>query len=130
MNIRKIRKWIAYLLFAYSLLLAIPSGIDDILNFNLASLLVAKLGIAQIDALIATYTIIPILLIIFAVILYPAQNGYVISKFKAKFMAKSKFLRSKFKKNPFISSAIAIIFFIIIYNLFKIYYNWISKFIK
>lgn len=129
MNIRKFRKWLAWALFVFAIALAIPSGFDEWINFTLASFLVSWLKWDMFNSLFFTYTFLPLICFFLAIFIYPANNGYVINKFKNILTQKTRFIRNKFKKNPFVSIVISIIFFIVLYNLFKIYYGWIQKFI-
>lgn len=104
MSIRKIRILVSLILSIIGFLLLIPAFFlspDDILNFLLASALTIYFGFEPIFALLLTYTIIPIALILISVQIYPAKNGYVFKeKIKKPLYHKIGKVFYFFKKNP------------------------------
>ncbi len=130
MNIRKIRKWIAYLLLIGAIALAIPAGFspDDLFtNIPVASWLNNTFGFSLASSLLFSYTLIPILFFLASVVVYPAKNNYVAKKFLEILKEKFKQILKKAKKNPIIWIFI-VIMIIVTYKLLEIYQKYIMRF--
>lgn len=93
----KHKKWIAWGLIIAGVAYAFTGDFvsDLVINVPTAQFIAQYLGVPFEMALLATFTVVPIALIGAGVLIYPAQNNYVLHKIKGKLLGKKKKRRKK-----------------------------------
>ncbi len=118
----KQRKRFALSILAFAIILAIPPNIppaeifsDIFLNIPIATFIHTNMGFSLINSLILTYTIIPILLIYLASVIYPADTNRIFNGFinQLKFRLKQYLLLVR--QNPAYLILTLVIFYILFY---------------
>ena len=98
----------------------IPSPDDFILNIPTAKFLYSTYNIPLLTALVATYTIIPLILFAIGILIYPKKDGAVIHMVSRRIIG---FFKKNWRKY-------GIVIFISGYIVFNIYIKFLSGFIK
>lgn len=89
-------KFLALIFIIAGLVLLIPLGVDDFINFFLAGLIFKILpSLGKLGALVLTYTFIPIGFILLGAWIYPYNTRGILNGHKNRII---KFLRSLIKK--------------------------------
>lgn len=101
-------RWIALGLILFSIALMTPPGIPDIfdaLNIFIASKISLYTGWSPLESLVLTYTIIPWLIFLLGIWIYPYNTEYLFNGY----MTKLKKLTKKVSKNPIVLIALLLI---------------------
>lgn len=94
---------------------------DDFINIWLATYLVGY-GIAIETAVVATYTIIPILIFLIGIYIFPAKDGHIAQKVRRKIIRGTKiYLKKLCEPKWFILNLISI------YLIYTWYLNWLTQ---
>lgn len=105
MNFNKVRKIVGGAILTFAILLAIPPVVptffDDLINIFLAVWFVS-LGMDKLNALLATYTIVPFSLFCVGVFIYPAKNGKVVNIYVKKLRGIFKWFLKSLKSPKFL----------------------------
>ena len=121
MNAKNIRKAIGGFLIALGILFLTPPIIpvpDDFLNFGAAFYISSTGMLNSLNALIFTYTLLPLSLLLAGIIVYPRKNGVVaqmvVNKLRRLFGGWLKWM-----KKSLLNMAISAAFFVILYFLYS-----------
>tara|TARA_Y100000310_G_scaffold328743_1_gene397367 strand:+ start:31 stop:447 length:417 start_codon:yes stop_codon:yes gene_type:complete len=118
----KQRKRFALFILAFAIILGIPPNIppaeifsDVLLNIPIATFIYHNTGFSLINSLILTYTVIPILLIYLAAVIYPSDTNRVFDGFINQLKFRLKQYLQLVRKNPIYLVLTLIIFYILFY---------------